>query len=129
MSHYLGFEYCVPSETGLQSEAGAVEKRLTHLLDALSQEVNDHIVQRGELTESIRRLRLEIHEKLQRDGWIVRAREHGEGFVVRHPASNIDRETLADAAMRRDTEEGEDRYHRLSKQALRTRVAVDRGRR
>lgn len=68
--HYLGLTYCVPNEAGLASEARAVGRRLGALLDALG-DVNEWIIERGELTEELWNAKVRLIERLKADGWRI----------------------------------------------------------
>ena len=68
--HYLGLTYAVPNEAGLASEAGAVGRRLGKLLDSLG-DVNEWIIERGELTEDLWEMKVKLIERLKADGWRI----------------------------------------------------------
>lgn len=70
-------KYINPSNAGLDSEPRAVARRLGRLLTALGAEINDYVIERGELTEELRALRLKIHEKATAEGWRIKATENG----------------------------------------------------
>lgn len=70
MSHYLGLTYAIPHEAGLASEARAVGRRLAELLDGLGN-VNNFIIEQGELTDKLWQLKVELIDKLKADGWRI----------------------------------------------------------
>lgn len=63
-------EYCRPWNAGLSSEPRAVGRRLGKLLDALADQINDHIVQ-GQITQDCWQFRMKLLDKLKADGWRI----------------------------------------------------------
>jgi hypothetical protein len=62
--------YCVPWNAGLQSETGAVCRRIGRLMTALDTEINSNIAQ-GEIVEHIRNFRFDMLTRLEREGWTL----------------------------------------------------------
>jgi len=72
--------YCVPWCTGLSSDPRAVRRRLERLLEALANEISDHVV-KGKIADDVRDFRLKLWTRLERDGYEVSWRESGNGRV------------------------------------------------
>lgn len=75
--------YCEPWNAGLASEPKAVCKRLSRLLMALGDEINDHIV-KGEICDELREFRFSIQQKLEAEGWSF-SYDGGDRLKVREP--------------------------------------------
>ena len=64
--------YCRPSNAGLQSETGAVARRLGKLVDALDNLITRWVVNDdSRILGDIERLRSAIRDGLEAEGWIV----------------------------------------------------------
>lgn len=63
--------YCKPLDAGMESEPGAVAKRLERLLDALETEITANVVD-GEILTGVNRLKYEMLTQLRAEGWAVR---------------------------------------------------------
>lgn len=63
-------KYFEPWNAGLASATPAACKRLSKLLNALSDQINENIAQ-GEIVEVIRDTRIEMIRRLKEDGWAV----------------------------------------------------------
>lgn len=75
--------YCRPWNAGLQSETGAVCRRLGRLLGALRDEINGNIVE-GEILDDIRAFRLQLLRRLEAEGWTM-SYDGGNRLKVRQP--------------------------------------------
>jgi hypothetical protein len=75
--------YCVPWNAGLASETPAVCRRIGRLMTALDTEINSNIAQ-GEIVQHIRDFRLEMLERLEREGWTL-SYDGGNTMKVRQP--------------------------------------------
>lgn len=75
--------YCVPWNTGLASETGAVCRRLSRLLTGLDVEINSMIVQ-GTICDDIRAFRMQVMERLEAEGWSM-SYDGGDKLKVRPP--------------------------------------------
>ena len=75
--------YCVPWNAGLASETHAVCRRIGRLMMALDTEINSNIAQ-GEIVQHIRDFRLEMLERLEREGWTL-SYDGGNRMKVRQP--------------------------------------------
>jgi hypothetical protein len=69
-------EYCNPWEAGLASEASAVARGLGRILTVLENEINHNLVQ-GAIVDYVRRFRIDLHNKLKANGWIIEAKQNG----------------------------------------------------
>jgi hypothetical protein len=75
--------YCKPWNAGLASETSSVQRRIGRLLTALDTEINQNIVE-GTILDDIRAFRLDMCEKLERDGWTF-SYDGGNRMKVRAP--------------------------------------------
>jgi hypothetical protein len=75
--------YCLPWNTGLSSTDIAVRNRIGRLLDALANELNEHVV-RGQIAADVREFRYQILCKLEADGWTI-SYDGGDRVKVREP--------------------------------------------
>lgn len=75
--------YCVPWNAGLASETPAVCRRIGRLMTALDTEINSNIAQ-GEIVQHIRDFRLQMLERLEREGWTL-SYDGGNHMKVRQP--------------------------------------------
>jgi hypothetical protein len=62
--------YCKPHEAGLQSEARAVGRRIGKVLDALAT-INAWVID-GEMVNDCWRMRRQIIDQLEADGWRIK---------------------------------------------------------
>lgn len=72
--------YCVPSESGLASEARAVGRRIGKILDSLGS-VDWHIAS-GPIVEDCHTLGVKIRESLIADGWRITVNAHDRWIVL-----------------------------------------------
>ena len=77
--------YFEPWNAGLASETGAACRRLSKLLNALSDQINENIAQ-GEIVEVVRDTRIEMIRRLKDEGWRVWI-DDNDNWQVR-PAKN-----------------------------------------
>lgn len=75
--------YCKPHNAGLASETGAVCRRLSRMLTGLDVEINAWIVE-GAILDDIRTFRLQVMERLEREGWTM-SYNGGDRLKVRQP--------------------------------------------
>lgn len=74
--------FCVPHEAGLGSEAKAVAKALSDLLTMMGR-VNNLLCS-GELPEELWQFRINVHKRLEAEGWRISAKIH-QGWRVLPP--------------------------------------------
>jgi hypothetical protein len=86
-------EYCTPLNVSSQSGADKVAKRLTRLLNAMSDNINSYVCE-GPIVEDVSAMRYNTHRRLQIDGWRVVG--SGNGWKVSPPPTKL--LTLADFA-------------------------------
>ena len=77
--------YCEPWNAGLASETGAVCRRLARLVQALDCEITSNVA-RGKIVEDVRRWRVELWKRLERDGWAL-SYQGGDKLRVYPPGS------------------------------------------
>lgn len=75
--------YCKPWNAGLASETSAVCKRLSRLLDALHNEVNQNIAE-GAICDDLREFSFSLQTKLEAEGWTF-SYDGGDKLKVREP--------------------------------------------
>ena len=75
--------YCVPYNAGLDSETPAVCRRLSRLLGALHDEINNNIVQ-GSVCDDLREFSYSLQTKLEAEGWSF-SYDGGNKLKVRAP--------------------------------------------
>ena len=77
--------YCEPWECGLASATPAVARRLARLVQALDTEITANVVH-GQIVEDVHRWRVELWERLERDGWAL-SYQGGDKLRVYPPGS------------------------------------------
>lgn len=75
--------YCTPWNAGLDSEPNAVCRRLAKLITTLDEQINSNIVS-GEILDDIRAFRLQLQDKLEKEGWTYHW-DHRNKLFFRQP--------------------------------------------
>lgn len=90
--------YCEPLECGLASATPSVARRLARLVEALDNEITGHVV-RGKVAEDVRRFKLALWSRLERDGWVL-TYDGGDRLRVYPPGSPTGARKRADMLRR-----------------------------